>query len=162
MERIAIILCRAPPHTRSDGMCLITNIKGLKIMVFSHYNLSFITNLLLLALADSGGGGGEGTRTPQSPNVEAPVYNLNEFYSPSYIFFRNFTPLLCLGWILFFFHIHLVSLCSSFHFIFHLLVCTLYIILTQAITYLFCKDGSKVLCIHYYEKDVSELINVFV
>ena len=41
-------------------------------------------------------------------------------------------------------------------------MCILYILLTQSITYLACKDCSRVLCTHDYARYVCTLINISV
>ena len=86
--------------------------------------------------------------TPWPLDLEAPVYNLRAkqwILGPLfYIFSKKFPASLCSAWILFIFPILLVSLCSLFHSYFIFLCVYFYIILTQAIPFLVCKDWCKV------------------
>ena len=87
-------------------------------------------------------------KAPWPLDLEAPVYNLRAkqwILGPLlYIFQKKFPASLRSAWILFFFPILLVSFCSLFHSYFIFLCAYFYIILTQAITFLACKDWSQV------------------
>ena len=82
----------------------------------------------------SGSRGPRGTGRPWPADFETPVYNL--IWHKFNISFRLFYLTLHIRSISYF-----IFLCAHF-----------YIILTQAITFLVCKDWSKVFCIHYYTK----------
>ena len=154
--------------------------------LFEHMNSSQCNKL-----TNSGSGGGGGPRGPWPPppvpdkdyllctswhflvkrpswllDLEAPVYNLRAkqwFLGPLfYIFSKKFSTLLHSAWILFFFPILLVSLCSLFHSYFIFLCACFYIILTQAITFLACKVWNKVFLHTLLHKNVWELTNIFI
>ena len=110
--------------------------------------LSFLsTNRANLSKSQSPPGDpvGDGVRSPylEAPlyNLEAPVHNLRA--KESILYFSAWLHSV-------FFHILLVSQCSSFHFI--LLCAYFYIIWNQDKPMLFIKIEVKYFCLHYYTK----------
>ena len=103
---------------------------------------------------------------PLTPRFGGPVYNLRAkqliLWPLFYIFSKKFPASLHSAWIFFFFHILLVSPCSLFHSYFIFLCAYFYIILTQAIIFLACKDWSKVFFHTLLHKKIWELISIFI
>ena len=134
-----------------------------------------VTSYVMYPSSGSGGGQG-GHGPPPVPDKDYLLYTSWHFLvkKPSwpakkwilgplfYIFSKKFSASLCSAWISFYFPILLVSLCSLLHSYYIFLCAYFYIIMTQAITFLVCKDWSEVFLHTLLHKNVWELINIFI